>query len=387
MNGKAVWFLCFSPFSGEAFLVIFGCMSSGKKIKLLAFLSSLFFLPGYAQVSAITIWKEGAMGAIWNKATSTVAYGKKDADGYYKIFLSDSLGNNETLLTYPGWRPDRHQWAEEWYPNGKYLFCYVEKAEYATGDKHKRSSIDAIPGYGAYTDLWLITRNGKQAWQLTNLPNNYNSGIIHSAISEDGTLFGWSERIKAPRFLNMNQAAGSYVFRVADFILDSVPHFANIRTFQPGDALAANELDGISKDKTTLAFYSTYETKNLFATPIYTLNMITGQIKRLTYESFAQAPTYTPDGKRLVYMTGRDCAIFAFEVQGADWWIMDTDGSNQHRLTFMNVKKHPQSVGHYRLAGCVSFMSDNSFLGGVMTKPLGLTGYTVKVVFDTSKKE
>jgi Tol biopolymer transport system component len=339
-----------------------------------------------AQISTITLWKDSAMGAIWNKTTATVAYGKKDANGYYKIYLSDSLGNNEKPLQFSGWKNDRHQWAEEWYPNGKYLFCYIEKADYEPEKGHKRAAIDAVPGYGAYTDLWLVTRDGKQAWQLTNLPNNYNSGIIHSAISDDGKMFAWSERIKAPKFLNLSQAAGSYVFKVADFSLDSVPHFSNMKTFQPGDKLAANELESISKDKTTLAFYSTYETKNLFATPIYTLNMITGEIKRLTFESFAQAPTYTPDGKHLIYMTGRDCTIFPFEVQGADWWIMNTDGTEQERLTFMNKRNHPQSVNHYRLAGCISFMSDNSFLGGVMTKPLGLTGKTVKVTFDLNKK-
>jgi hypothetical protein len=60
---------------------------------------------------------------------------------------------------------------------------------------------------------------------------------------------------------------------------------------------------------------------------------------------------------------------------------MDTNGTNKKRLTFMNKKDNPQSINRYRLAGCLSFMSDNSFLGGVMTKPLGLTGMTVKVVF------
>lgn len=114
--------------------------------------------------------------------------------------------------------------------------------------------------------------------------------------------------------------------------------------------------------------------------------MLTGEIKRLTTESFAQAPTYTPDGKKLIYMTGAGCDIFPFEIQGADWWIMNTDGSEKQRLTYMNKKKHPQSVNHYRLAGTLSFTSNNSFLGGVMTKPLGLAGYTVKVVFDTEKK-
>lgn len=348
-----------------------------------AFLS---WIVSYSQISTITLWKDSAMGALWNKATSTVAYNKPDAKGNYKIYLSDTLGNNERPLSFAGWRSDRHQWAEEWYPNGEYIFCYIEKAEYAPEKDHKRKPVDAVPGYGAYTDLWLVSRDGKRAWQLTDLPNNYNSGIIHSAISEDGKMFAWSERIKAPKFLNMNQAAGSYVFRVADFVLDSVPHFANIRTFQPGGKLACNELESISKDKTTLAFYSTFESKNLFATPIYTLNMVTGEIKKLTTESFAQAPAFTPDGKKIVYMTGAGCDIFPFEIQGADWWIMNTDGTEKQRLTFMNKKKHPQSVGHYRLAGSLSFVSNNSFLGGVMTKPLGLVGYTVKVTFDTNKK-
>jgi Tol biopolymer transport system component len=354
---------------------------SSFKFHVLLFLITFPVVKNMAQTSTITVWKDSAMGTIYNKATASVAYGKKDKKGYYKIFISDTLGNNEHELTFPGWKADRHQWAEEWHPSGKYLFCYVEKADYVKEKDHKRAPVDATPGYGAYTDLWLITRDGKQAWQLTNLPNNYNSGIIHSAISPDGTLFAWSERIKAPKFLNMNQAAGSYVFRVADFVFDSVPRFVNIRTFQPGGVLACNELEGISSDNTTLSFYSTYETKNLFATPIYTLNMITGEIHRLTTESFAQAPTFTPDGKHLVYMTGQGCDRFPFEVQGADWYIMNTDGTNKHRLTRMNVKNDPQSVNHYRLAGCVSFISNTSFYGGVMSKPLGLTGYTVKVTF------
>ncbi len=332
------------------------------------------------QVSSITLWKDSAMGAVYNKATSSVVYGRPDKNGNYKIYISDTLGNNETPVTYAGWRQDRQQWAHAWDPSGKYLFCYIEKAEYVKEKGHKRKPVDAIPGYGAYTDLWLITRDGKKAWPLTNLPNSYNSGVIHSAISQDGKMYAWTERIKAPQF-NMALAAGTYVFRVADIVYDSAPHFANIRTFQPGNVPASCELESISPDNTTIAFYSTFETKNLFATPIYTLNIVTGKTTRLTTESFAQAPTYTPDGKSLVYMTGAHCDIFPFQIQGADWWLMDTNGTNKKRLTFMNVKDNPQSVNRYRLAGSISFMSDNSFLGGVMTKPLGLTGMTVKVVF------
>lgn len=350
---------------------------------MVKFLLLLWFLSvlgsAYSQEVTIEVWKDSVIGALWNDSTKSVAYNRKDEKGYYKLFISDSLGNNEKAVEFPGWRKDRHQWAEEWHPSGKYLFCYIEKEEYVKEKGHRRKPVDAIPGYGAYTDLWLVTRDGTQAWQLTNLPNHYSKGIIHSAISQDGTMFGWSERVLAPKFSDMNLAAGAYVLRVADFVLDSIPHFENIRTFEPGGVLATNELDAISHDKTTLAFYSTFESKHLFRTPIYTLNMETGEILKLTTESFSQAPTYTPSGNKIVYMTGFECDIFPMQLQGADWWMMNPDGSEKKRITYMNKWNHPHSVNKFRLAGSLSFVSENSFLGGVMIKSLGLTGYTVKV--------
>ncbi len=340
----------------------------------------IFLMHGlYGQSSTITLWKDSVIGAIWNETTHTVAYGKKDANGYYKIYLSDSLGNNEQPLTYSAWDPNRHQWAEEWHPSGDYLFCYVEKTAYVAEAGHTRIPDDAIPGYGGYTDIWIIKRDGSQAWQLTNLPNNYDNGVIHGAISPDGTKFAWSQRIQAPNVWDLNLAAGAYIMQVADFIDGPTPSIANIQSFQPDGLLAANELESISQDNTTLSFYSTYETQNIFNTPIYTINMNTLQITQLTTESFAQAPTYTPDGGHFVYMTGKDCDIFPLEIQGADWWIMDTLGNNKNRISRMNVLNDPQSVNHYRLCGSISFMGPHTLLGGVMTNPFGLTGYTVKV--------
>lgn len=331
----------------------------------------------------MALWKDSVIGAIYNPATKNVAFGKKDKQEVYHIFISDSLGNNVKPLTYPGWQEDRHQWAEEWHPSGEYLFCYVEKNEYVKEKKHKRKSVDATPGYGAYVDLWMIRKDGSKAWKILDLPNSYNSGIIHSAISPDGTKFAWSERTLAPKFGNMNLLAGGYVMRIADIVLDSVPHLANIKTFKPGNVDACNELDGISPDNKLISFYSTFETTNIVTTPIYTLNIETGEIKRLTTESFAQAATFTANGKQLVYMTGAGCERFPMEIQGADWWIMDVDGANKQRLTYMNLKDHPQSVNHYRLAGSLSFIDETHFLGGVMTHPFGLTGYTA--IVDISK--
>jgi hypothetical protein len=72
----------------------------------------------------------------------------------------------------------------------------------------------------------------------------------------------------------------------------------------------------------------------------------------------------------------RGCACL---LQGADWWIMRRDGSHKQRLTFMNWRGSPQSVGKFRLAGSLSFLSDQHFLGDVMTHSFGLVGKIVDV--------
>lgn len=338
--------------------------------------------PGDPDVYALMdTWKEDAIGALYNEATSSVAYNRPDANGTYHIYISDADGNNEVALTCSQWPSDRHQWAEEWDPTGQYLFCYVEKTDYVTENDHNRTPEDAIPGYGAYTDLWVIKRDGSQAWQLTNLDNDYDKGIIHGAISADGSKFAWTERIQAPVFLDPNLGAGAYVFKVADVSYLPQPTLSNVQTYQPGNVLAGGEVESISPDNTDMLIYSSFESQNMLATPIYRVDLATGVTTRLTEESFAQSPTYTPDGQKIVYMTGAYCDIFFGQLQGADWWIMDRDGSNKTRLTYMNKKNHPQSVNKYRLAGSLSFINNTSFLGGIMTQSLGLTGYTARVVF------
>jgi hypothetical protein len=80
-------------------------------------------------------------------------------------------------------------------------------------------------------------------------------------------------------------------------------------------------------------------------------------------------------------MSGANCDIFPGQLQGTDWWVMDANGSNKKRLTYMNMKNHPQSINSYRLAEALPFINDSMFIGGVMTQSLGLIGYSALVQF------
>jgi len=316
---------------------------------------------------------DGRIGAKWNAATKKIAYGRPHQDGHYQTFIADGDGANERRVAFASWRDGRHQFPAAWHPAGDLLAVLVEQNE------HERSSVDAIPGYGAYTDYWIVTRDNSRAWKVYALPDGYDHAITHAAFSPDGSKFAWTERVKAPRFWDFNLFAGGYVFKVADFVLRPEPHFENVRTIQPGNVDQGGEVESIAADNRTIAFYSTFVSKNLFASRIYTMDIESGVIKELTTESFAQAPTFTPDGKSIVYMTGAGADIFPWQLQGADWWIMSVDGSDKRRLTFMNVRDHPQSVNRFRLAGSLSFISDTAFLGDVMTQSLGLVGKIVRV--------
>jgi Tol biopolymer transport system component len=320
---------------------------------------------------------DGSIGGRWNAAAQTLAYSRAAADGHFQAFLASANGENERMLTNVAWPPNRHQFVVDWHPSGKYLFVEVEKAN------HPGSSTDATPGYGAYTDLWLVTPDGVQAWILFQTPNDYDHAITHGVATPDGTRFTFTERVKAPNVLDLNLAAGGYVFNVADFVDDNTPHLANLVAYQPGDVDQGGEVDGFAGDDATIAFYSTYVTKDLFTSRIYTWNTATGAVYELTHDSFAQAPKYTPAGDRLIYMSGSGADIFPGQVQGADWWSVGLDGSAPRRLTWMNQWNGAHSVNMYRLAGVLSFDSDVSFYGDVMTQPLGLVGKIVKVRCDT----
>jgi len=316
---------------------------------------------------------EHAIGAKWNAASQSLAYGKPQSDGHYAIFMSDAAGVHETPIEYGGWPQHRHEFPAAWHPSGRYLAVTVERAA------HPGSSVDAIPGYGGYSDYWIVTADGRRAWKLVDVPNDRDHAITHAAFSPDGTKFIWTERIHAPRLFSRSLLAGSYQFHVADFSDVGEPHLSGTRTFVPGGIEQGGEVESIAGDNRTIAFWSTFRSGDLFASRIYTMDIDSGELRELTTESWSQSPTFTPDGTHIVYMSGVKADIFPWSLQGADWWIMRRDGSQKQRLTYMNRRGSPQSVGKFRLAGSLAFISDQHFLGDVMTHSLGLVGKIVDV--------
>jgi len=68
--------------------------------------------------------------------------------------------------------------------------------------------------------LWLVSRDGKDAWKLVDLPEGYDHALTHAVTSPNGS------------------------------------RLANVRAYVPGGADQGGEVDGMAADGSTIAFYS-----------------------------------------------------------------------------------------------------------------------------------
>ena len=157
---------------------------------------------------------DGRIGAKWNAATRTIAYGRpQQGRPLPRLHRRRRRRPTSGASRSPRGATIAISFPAAWHPGGELLAMLVEQNE------HERSSVDAIPGYGAYTDYWIVTpRRQRARGRSTRLPDGYDHAITHAAFSPDGSKFVWTERVKAPRLWDLNLFAGGYVFKVADFV-------------------------------------------------------------------------------------------------------------------------------------------------------------------------
>jgi Tol biopolymer transport system component len=166
------------------------------------------------------------------------------------------------------------------------------------------------------------------------------------------------------------------VIKTADFSWgnDSVPLLSNVKTIEPnGDGFY--ECYGFSPDDSQLIFCSSMGEKSVWTQQIYLVDTSGKNLKKLTEEGYNEHGVFNPKGDKIVWM----CNL-GNKNKGTDWWMMNTDGSDKHRITFFNDKGSSQYEGHARWAGLVSFAPDGKrFVGGVQLSLITQEGKIVIV--------
>jgi|SRR5271157_122181 len=326
----------------------------------------------FGQEVRISPFRERGAQVNWSpKGKARIAYAARGQDGYFDVHLADPDGSNDVCLTegVPG-LPQRHLGSPAWHPSMRYLVMVVEKP------KHSGGSIEAIPGFGAYSDIWCITTDGRQVFQLTDLPNDPDHGVICPRFSPDGKHLVWSGRVERPKFLNPKKTFGFWAIKIADFVEGpNGPKLVHIRSLEPGGR-AFYETYGFSRDGKRIIFCSSMKQRSVWDQQIYTIDAASsGDLRQLTQGDYNEHAFYTPDGKSIIWTTNRQS-----KRGGTDWWMMNADGSRQRRLSYFNEPNHAHDMGQAVWAGLGSFSPDGKrFVGDIQTNLIAQEA-TIRIV-------
>jgi Tol biopolymer transport system component len=322
--------------------------------------------------SSYTLFREHGLDVCWDQSDSNrIAYSTKEADQYYDVHFAAPDGSNDVCLTcnHPA-LPNKQIACPYWHPSGKWLLLVVEKAT------HPGTSTDALPGFGAYCDIWIMSSDGAKAYKLVDIPNDYDHGVIAPRFSHDGRHIVWANRKTQPDFLNPKQMAGYWTINIADFAFnpsDSIPAVSNVRTIEPV-ANAFYESYGYSPDDSRIIFCSSMNQNSFLDEQLYTVDTTGTLITALTSKDYNEHGFYTPDGSRIVWMSNTGLS------NGTDWWVMNADGSNKQRLTYFNTKGTSQTQSSNVWCGLGSFSPDGKrFVGGMQTSLVTQEGKIVIV--------
>lgn len=316
--------------------------------------------------------------AEWSTDGQWVVYDCKHKDGYYNIHVCRADGTEDRCLTtINNGVPHKHAGSPTWHPSKKYIAFAAEKKT------HEGGSIEAIPGFGGRSDLWVMLADGSKSWPLTDTPDTNNSGVIIPKFSHDGRRIVWADRVARAKLLSSKQTCGYWDLKIADFIeLHGVPKLVNIHSIRPGGIEAMNECYGFTPDDKSVIFQSSHNQRSFWTSQIFTCDADTGRnITQLTNNStFNEHASFSRDGRHIVWMTSQ-----GNPNHGTDWWIMRADGSHKRRLTNFNRPGYPESCSHPVYSVLTNWAPNGvQLLGGVQYSLIKQEGRIMLMTLDRS---
>lgn len=309
--------------------------------------------PGRELVRAAVL-VDGMGGRVdWSHANGLIAAGVVGADGYADIELLRPDGTRLGCLTcgHP-LVPQKHNDLPAWHPSGEYILFQSQDPDLDLPFVGERLEAYLTQGgAGLNNNLWLMTRDGRRAWQLTRV--RAGEASLHPHFSPDGRTVFWAARVQ-------QGARKVWALRLAELVVDvRGARLVNERTLRPrGGRETFYESHGFSPDGNQVIFSASIGRAHPFDLDIWTLDLRTGALKNLTdspgeWDEHAQI---SPDGRTVVWMTNRgypvpvrEFSLFGRSLR-TDYWLMDAQGGRQRRLTYFNEPGYAEFTGGRTIA-------------------------------------
>lgn len=243
-----------------------------------------------------------------------------------------------------------------WHPSGNYLVFQCADAP-VTPAMAKSAAWQALtnPGAGVANNLWIIKADGSMAWKVTHL--RANQGVLHPHFSRAGDKLLWAELVVGK--------PQKWVMKLADVSFEgSEPKLGYTQTLTPGD-MAFYETHGFLPGDTGFLYSATKTENDYRRLEIYRYDFAAKDSTLLTDPSVGAWDEHaqpSPDGSRILWMSSQDIS----QVEEAknslaiktDYWVMDADGSNKRRITFLNDPSAPEYRKSWNIASDISWSPD-----------------------------
>jgi Tol biopolymer transport system component len=296
-------------------------------------------------VKSVQLIGPGA-GPDWSRTGGLIAYFLQDSSGIFQVYTMRPDGSGNQCLTCAGIAgapaAGLHKGSPSWDPTGKYILFQSEMAQ------HSGPSLLSKPGSGWWNDLWLMTADGKQFWQLTHYPTTTSTAILVPRLARDGSKAFWSELIAGPFSTEYHTGIlGRWRLNVADFAWqNSTPQILNTRLYSPGNGIFYESQDW-SPDGTKVLFASDITLPSPYVIDIFVLDLTTRRLTDLTNtpQAWDEQAAFSPSGNTIAFMSSRNNPQFdptSVLTLRAEAFLMDSNGKNVVQLSHFNTAGFPE---------------------------------------------
>jgi len=281
----------------------------------------------------------------WSPDGEWIAFDRKGSDGFFDVWVVRPDASDERCLTcgHPE-MPAGNIGNPEWHPSGEYMVIQVEDPLLPIGSHTGRfDQYAASPGIGLNNNLWILSANGIATWQLTEVVAG--RGTLHPQFSHNGELLLWCD-IARP-------GVAGQVMRLATIqFVNERPELGPVETLDVG-GFAFYETHGFSPDDEMILFSAYPDGAYFYGLEIYTYGLDSQRLHQLTdNDEWDEHAHFTPDGEWIIYSssegvpqtkTSSNVELLESPVN-LELWMMRSDGSEKHRLTWINDPDAPEYV-------------------------------------------
>ena len=294
----------------------------------------------------------------WSRQGEWAAFDKTTERGFRGLHVGTLTGGLDRCLTCESWDlRHSHVLAPTWHPSGRMLIAMVQGPA-------KRLDLDvwdlAGPDRGLHSELWAFTRDGRDAWQITQVVSQ-GGAVIDPHFSHEGSRLAWAQRVDT----TVGGRWGSWQVRVGEFkIKKGLPRLGKVQEIDALPWPGFVSVHGFTDDDKGLWLTATpapgrrgqeeqvgQEGRRGFLTGRFDLETRTFEPLPTT-GNWDALPSGIPRSNRRVWVSDRsiDRPRDAKLPWRGDLWLASDSGRRQERLTYFNDPKSNHYLGEAWIA-------------------------------------